>query len=371
MASRMYNLELNYGNGNANANGNTLILYDVRIKKDKSWCNLEYIYKHTPLQRLYNWLMCSARDSHSCQSTVNISSISMYQEIHHKITIIFIKMSFIKMLYPVNNYRYYNINRHRQSKNNASNYIKNLLVRNDLNRYFRASVNHIMLYSKSTSKGESNYSQARIMAYAEPLLKLARALYDGEIYFNAYKDLKVNYYSLNPKDLYDSLQIARDVANNASLELEDIDIEKTTLHEDISPLYSAINGKQGLILTFCILRGINGYEPSMGKTLIFPNITKGQTLEMIPQDDGDDYFDICIFLSDVVEHGSSIWNRNHPKVLEQFKKVKIGNGNGNGNINDEPWQPARMSITMLLYFETPNPKELWFDIQSKLKCSHC
>ena len=128
------------------------------------------------------------------------------------------------MLYPVNNYRYYNINRHRQSKNNASNYIKNLLVRNDLNRYFRASVNHIMLYSKSTSKGESNYNQARIMAYAEPLLKLARALYDGEIYFNAYKDLKVNYYSLNPKDLNDSLQIARNVANNASLELEDIDI---------------------------------------------------------------------------------------------------------------------------------------------------
>ena len=163
------------------------------------------------------------------------------------------------------------------------------------------------------------------------------------------------------------------MCNNSSLELEDIDIEQNTLHEDMTPLYSAINGNQCLILTFCILRGVNSYEPSMGKTLIFPNITKtkGQTLEMIPQDDGDDYFDMCIFLSDVVEHGSSIWNKNHPKVLEQFNKVRTGHKTGHktGNINDEPWQPARMSITMPLYFETSNPKQLWFDIQSKLKCS--
>jgi len=97
------------------------------------------------------------------------------------------------------------------------------------------------------------------MAYAEPILKLARTLYDGNIYFSATYGLKVNYYSLNPKDLYDSLQIARIASNNSSLELEDVDIEKHTLHEDIGPLYSAINGKNALILTFCILRGINGY----------------------------------------------------------------------------------------------------------------
>lgn len=359
MESRMCNLELNYGNrnGNGNVNRNMLTLYDVRIKKDDLWCNLEYIYKSTPL-KLYNWLMRSIRDIQSCHTSVNVSSIAIYQEIHHETTIIFIKMAFNKI--PFNKIPY-----------NASNYIKNLLDRNDLNGFFRAERNRIMLYSKTTSKRVVDYSEDRIMAYAEPLLKLARVLYNGGIYFNAYKDLKVNYYSLNPKDLNDSLQIARDVSNDASLELEDIDIEKNTLHEDMSPLYSAINGKQGLILTFCILRGINGYEPSMGKTLIFPNITKtkGQTLEMIPQDDGDDYFDICIFLSDVVEHGSSIWNRNHPKVLEQFNKVKTGNKIS--NINDEPWQPARMSITMPLYFETRNPKQLWSDIQSKLKCSHC
>ena len=360
MASRICNLELNYGNGNGNVNNSILTLRDVRLKKDYSWCNLEYIYKSTRLRKLFNWLMRTDRYSQTYLAAVNISSIAIYQEIHHEITIIFIKMSFNKM--PFNKMPY-----------NASNYIKNLLVRNDLNGFFRAARSRIMLYSKTTSKRVKDYREDRIMAYAEPLLKLARTLYDGEIYFNTYKDLKVNYYSLNPKDLNDSLKIARDVSNNSSLELEDIDIEKHTLHEDISPLYSAINGKQGLILTFCILRGINGYEPSMGKTLIFPNIskTKGQTLEMIPQDDGDDYFDICIFLSDVVEHGSSIWNRNHPKVLEQFNKVKTGNktDNINGNINDEPWQPARMSITMPLYFETPNPKQLWLDIQSKLKCS--
>jgi len=103
----------------------------------------------------------------------------------------------------------------------------------------------------------------------------------------------------------------------------------------------------------------------MGKTLIFPDITKGQKLEMMPQDDNDDYFDMCIFLSDVVKHGSSIWNRNHPKVLEQFNKVR------NRNINNEPEQPARMSITMPIYFETNNPKQLWYDIQTKLKYSHC
>ena len=339
MPTKICNSNFNY------RNKSVIKLYDVKFKKDESWCNLEYKYQSTPLRKLFDWLMRTNSHSNNQSSidvkTVDVSSIAMYQEIHKGITIIFIKMSY-----------------------NANNYIKNLLVRNDLRGFFRATGNQIMLYSKSTSKQIKDYDEERIMAYAEPILKLARALYDGEIYFNAYKDLKVNYYSLNPKDLYDSLCLVRTISNNPSLELEDIDIEKNTLHEDISPQYAAINGHNGLILTFCILRGINGYEPSMGKTLIFPDITRGQKLEMIPQDDGDDYFDMCIFLADVVEHGSSIWNRNHPKVLEQFNKVRTG------CINDEPWQPARMSITMPIYFETKNPKQLWCDIQSKLKHSN-
>lgn len=325
-------------------NKNVITLCNVKLNK-KSRCNLEYIYQRKPLRKLFNWILCrlTSRYNQSCTDLkiVNIFSRNFYQEMHNTITIILIKISY-----------------------NANNYIKNLLKRNDLLAFFRATGNKIMLYSKSTSKQIKDYNKERIIAYAEPILKLARALYDGQIYFDAYKSLKVNYYSLNPKDLYDSLSLLRNVFNNASLELEDIDIEKNTLHEDFSPRYAAFNGNNALILTFCILRGINGYEPSMGKTLIFPNITQGQKLEIIPQDDNDDYFIMCIFLADVVEHGSSIWNTNHPKVLEQFMKVR------NGNITDEPWQPARMSITMPIYFETTTPKQLWCDIQTKLQQSH-
>lgn len=337
MPSKICNSELNY------RNKSVLTLRDIRIKKDDFWCDVLYANQNNPISILFNWLLGSFASRHNQSSikkdtNIDISSIALYQEIHKEITIIFIKMSF-----------------------QATNYIKNLLPRDDLNAFFRATGTSVMLFSKSTSKKADSYDEDRIMAYAEPILKLARALYDGEIYFNAYKDLKVNYYSLNPKDLQESLLIARAASNNSTLELEDIDIEHNTLHEDISPTYSAFKGHKGLILTFCILRGINGYEPSMGKTLIFPNITKGQTLEMIPQDDSDDYFDMAIFLSDVVEHGSSIWNRNHPKVLEQFNKVR------KCQISDEPWQPARMSITMPIHFETNNPKKLWLDIQAKLR----
>lgn len=345
MPSRICNNELNY------RNKSVLVLNDIRIKKDVHWCNLEYAHKMNCFQELYNWIsrgLYRNRYSHNyidsetrTQTKVEVASIALYQEIHRGITIVFIKVSY-----------------------NAKNYIKNLLARNDLVSFFRATSKSKMLYSKTTSKREAMFDVDRISAYAEPILKLARALYDGDIYFHAYKGLKVNYYSLNPKDLYDSLQTARYATSDPSLELEDIDIEENTLHEDISPQYSAINGHNGLILTFCILRGIHGYVPDMGKTFIIPNITKGQKLEMIPQDDGDDYFDMCIFLADVVEHGSSSWNRKHPKVAEQFQKVK--DGIQTGIINDEPWQPARMSITIPIYFETNNPKQLWYDIQSKL-----
>ncbi len=332
MQSRICNSELNY------RNKRVLELNDIRIKKTDSICDVEYAYKINGLHSLFDWLMRKSKYNQSASKTVDISSIDIYQEIHKDITIIFCKMSI-----------------------NASNYIKNLIGRKDLVSYFRAKGNSLMLFSKSTSKKNNDYKEDRIMAYAEPLLKLARTLYDGNIYFNAANGLKVNYYSLNPKELNESLQIARDASNNLDLELEDIDIEKNTIHEDISPTYSAYNGQKVLVLTFCILRGINGYEPSMGKTLIFPDITEGHTLEMMPQDDNDDYFDICIFLADVVKHGSSIWNKNHPKVLEQFNKVR------NRHINNEPWQPARMSITMPIHFNTNNPKQLWYDIQSKLK----
>ena len=99
MASRICISELNYGYGNVNGYGNTLTLYDVRIKKDDFWCNLEYIYKRTPLHKLYGWIMhcITNKYTQSYQNKVDVSAVSIYQEIHHEITIIFIKMSFNKM----------------------------------------------------------------------------------------------------------------------------------------------------------------------------------------------------------------------------------------------------------------------------------
>jgi len=79
-------------------------------------------------------------------------------------------------------------------------------------------------------------------------------------------------------------------------------------------------------------------------------------LEMIPQDDGDDYFDLCIFLSDVVEHGSSIWNRNHPKVQEQFNKVrtgyKTGHKTGHKNWTMKSFWNFRLLSSVLLISST-------------------
>jgi len=119
--SRICNSELNY------RNNNILALPDIRIKKSGGFCDLEYAHNMKGLRVLFRWLMRTAKNNESSLKTVDISSIAMYQEIHRGITIIFSKISI-----------------------NASNYIKNLLGRNDLIAFFRATGNRIMLYSKST-----------------------------------------------------------------------------------------------------------------------------------------------------------------------------------------------------------------------------
>lgn len=124
-------------------------------------------------------------------------------------------------------------------------YIKKLLIRNDLIAFFRAHSSSKMLCSRSTTK---KYCEERIIAYAKPLLKLARSLFSGEIYFNKDFGLKVNYFSLNPND------ISRTIQN-----LVNFDNINETIHLDLSPKNEAFDGNSFLILTFCIIRGINGY----------------------------------------------------------------------------------------------------------------
>jgi len=231
-------------------------------------------------------------------------------------------------------------------QNEYVNYIKNLVKRNDLTSFFRAHSKSHMLCSKTTKK---TYCEERIIAYAKPLLQLARSLFSGHIYFNKNKGLKVNFYSLNPFD------ISRTILN--SINFDNIN---ETLHLDIEPKNQAFDGNSFLVLTFCIIRGINGYDKTMGKQLYFPKIDGKEDFCVVPQDDSNSDLEITIFVSDVVEHGSTTWNQTNQIVSEQFNNVILGN-----NV-DCPSLPGRMSITMPIFFKTSEPQKLWADIKKKL-----
>jgi hypothetical protein len=233
------------------------------------------------------------------------------------------------------------------TQNKYNNYVKNLLERNDLTAFFRSHSKSHMLRSRTTQK---KYCEERIIAYAKPILELARSLFSGGIYFDKNKGLKVNFYSLNPHDLSKTIQ---DKIN--------FDNIKETLHLDIEPKNIAFNGNSFLILTFCIIRGVNQYDKTMGKQLYFPKIDEKVDYCVIPQIDSDPDLEITIFLSDVVEHGSTSWNMSNKIVKENFDKVILGD-----NINYES-SPGRMSITMPIFFKTNEPKKLWNDIKKKLK----
>jgi len=231
-------------------------------------------------------------------------------------------------------------------KDKYTNYVKNLLIRNDLTCFFRAHSKSQMLCSRTTPK---KFCKERIIAYAKPLLTLARSLYSGDIYFNKDRGVKVNLYSLNPYDLYRTIQ---DVVN--------FDNMNETIHLDFDPKNIAFSGNSFLILTFCIIRGINGYDKIMGKQLFFPKINEYTDYVIAPQDDSENDLNITIFLSDIVEHGSTSWHQTNEIVLRQFNKVKSGNF-----INEES-SPGRMSITMPIFFKTSEPKKLWANIKKKL-----
>lgn len=225
------------------------------------------------------------------------------------------------------------------------NYIKNLMERGDLTGFYRSHSKSKMLCSRSTPK---IYNEERIIAYAKPIIELARSLYSGTIYFSKKYGLKVNYYSLNP---YDISRTILDIAN--------IDSVDETIHLDISPRYEAFHGNDILILTFCIIRGINDYDETMGKHLYFPKIDGINDFCVIPQDDRCPDLEITIFLSDVVYHGSTTWNLNNPTVKTQMNDLK------QGIIHNNPNLPGRMSITMPIYFITSNPLQLWENIKQK------
>lgn len=245
----------------------------------------------------------------------------------------------------------------------AKNYAYNLFSRNDCNAFYRAKNNAHMLFSKSTSKKVLDFDIVR--AYGGYLLDLASSLVEGPTYICTKGGLKVNLYTLNPKDLCDSINLLNNKYNTSvnTYDIFGIDNEEETLHIDVEPKFAGINTNK-LILTFVILRGFNGYTSNMGKCITFPNCSYTQEnyerIILNPQNDSDDYFEILIFFSDIVEHGSTIWNIQNETVKKQFEKTKIS------DITDDKSQPARLSITIPFYFQTEDPKKLWNDITKKL-----
>jgi len=195
--------------------------------------------------------------------------------------------------------------------------------------------------------------------YGDFIFDLAVSLVPADIKIMAnQKSLKVNYFSLGSEYLQKQVTVLKLPALN----IMSVDNIEGSLHLDRSPAFSGFNSNL-LVLTFCIIRGLNGYNDTMGKGLFFPSVadTKGniQDIVIYPDNDNDEFFTMAIFPSDITVHGSTTWNKDNDLVKTQFTKCK-------NEVIDTDIMPGRISITICIHFLTENPYKLWKSIQERL-----
>ena len=192
----------------------------------------------------------------------------------------------------------------------ARHMVARLLKRNDLTALYRT-----MLYSRTTTKQE--FALHRLYEYGYYLMQFAVTLFEEDVRTFKFHGLKVNYYSLNPIDL---------MRTSGYKGPEAVDCQAASLHTDIS-------GTSRKAMTLCMVRGIHGYDKSMGKEMLLCPDTR-----VICDDDSSDVFHI--FDAKTGVHGSTVWN---PIVKEQFAKCKLT------QVPNEPNSPGRMSMTMPIF----------------------
>lgn len=221
--------------------------------------------------------------------------------------------------------------RFRVQDPSVTGFIQRLLQRQDLTSMYRADMYSHMLLSKTTKKNEC---QERLVAYGQYLLAAIATVLKQNAKVHVCRGLKINYYSLNPRLL---------VETSGLTDPQDRDNEPATLHVDMT------TQTEIMALTFCMVRGVHGYTNSMGKQLLFTR--PRYTVQC--NDDGDLFYDLHIFSATDVEHGSTVWNTNHPMVQAQFAKCRLP------TVPDEPDSPGRMSISMPVLLHTCDKPKTW------------
>lgn len=251
----------------------------------------------------------------------------------------------------------------------AQKFISKLYERNELSSFLGAD--RLMIHPRSLDPTKIN--SLTIINYSEFILRFARSLVDNNIeIITKPSRLKINYHGLNIRDLRDCTQKKTRFLNECNYDLTKLDDHNAIMHYDIQPRFCrfipSLFRPTSLNITFCILRGINGYNKEMGKSIVFPNANysgnkndKYGDVIVSPHDDADDFFEILFFISDIAKHSTTNWNIENECVKEQFNKFK------NGNYKDNKIYPSRMSVTIRLEYETKYPEHLWKNICNNLK----